>query len=483
MGLRPYQQTIINEIYEAHKVHKSVMLQLCTGGGKTQIFSHIAKQYIDNGERVLIMVHRKELVEQAANKLIQIGLNPAIIMPGHEFRPFNPLQVSSIQTLKNKAFHESIEFGLVIIDEAHHCTAETYKLMLKRYGKHKILGVTATPCRLNGTGFKDQFDYLVKGPSVNDLIKENYLTPTKIYWKPTGIDFKKIKKSRGDYNERELAEEMCKSKLVGDVVKTYIDYAKGLSCVLFAVNCEHSQMICKRFNENGIRAEHVDATISKNERTAILQRYRNRETQVLCNVDIVSEGFDLDLIECVSLCRPTKSLALFLQQIGRGLRIMDGKENCIVLDHANNIIEHGLPDSERVWSLDGVSKADSLILKKHKAGGTELIERESEPMIFEEAVELEQLSRNIEYLLPDGFVTIFSKIEEQINRNIPIKRLAAYYEFRRRFPDFKLSLWQLREIGRICGVKDGWWYYIARDDFGYSEYQIKKFRSFFKRKR
>ncbi len=353
MELRPYQKQLIDDINARWDAgDRRVMAQLPTGAGKTVVFSEIARQFLNKGEGILVLAHRKELITQAQGKLeIVSGLPCGIIKAGYPVQEIFPVQVASVQSLiRRKRFPAA---GLVIVDEAHHAPSKSIVDIMAAYSDSKILGVTATPCRSDGQGFKYLFDSLVVGVSPAQLIEDGYLSKFKIFSSASKVNTKGIKKVGGDYNQGQL--EDAAQKIVGDMVPTYQKYADGKSNLVFAVSIEHSKEIVKAFREAGISAEHVDGETDDLKRDCIFNRFRNKETLVLSNVNVATEGTDIPGIESIQVARPTMSLILHLQMLGRGLRPSPGKEHCIIIDHTDNWAKHGLPDEEREWTLEPIS--------------------------------------------------------------------------------------------------------------------------------
>jgi superfamily II DNA or RNA helicase len=355
--LRPYQSALKHDIYAAFRDgNRAVMAQLPTGAGKSVILSAIAKDGDNHKRRVLFLVHRKELVMQLVGHLQHQNLQAEVIMAGYQYRPQHQFQVASIQTLVRREMPRDI--NLIIIDEAHHATADSYRTVIDNYPDAKVLGVTATPVRTNGSGFRDLFDALVLGPSMQTLIDEGFLVKPEIFASPLKFDLSKVKVTAGDYNERQLYDIMNNEALIGNLVGSWQKRAAGKKTCVFAINVEHSKQIAEQYNAAGINAAHIDGTTPADVREAMLRRFASGEITVLVNCAIVTEGFDVPEIECVQLVRPTKSLALYLQCVGRGLRPATGKTSAIILDHADCVFRHGFPEDERTWTLDGVDKAE-----------------------------------------------------------------------------------------------------------------------------
>ena len=359
--LRDYQNEIIQRIEKAiAKGYRRIMLQLPTGAGKTRCFVELAMRhkenpYIGGVPNCLVVAHRKELIDQAVNALereIRNKWEIGVIRSKVKENPHATIQVASVQSLIRRDFPKA---GLVIIDEAHHATAESYQTIIDHYGEAIILGVTATPARTDGKGFRDRFQILIKGLTIQELTAQNYLCPYKLYaYSKQRINTSSIKIQAGDYEPNELADAVNRSKVRADLVQTWQKHAFEKQTVVFAVNIELSKQYAKIYNDSGYKAEHIDAKTPERERAAILKRFARGETKILCNCNIVTEGFDLPEIECVQIVRPTKSLIFWLQMLGRSLRTDEGKTHAIILDHTDNYQRLGLPDSEHNWSLDGI---------------------------------------------------------------------------------------------------------------------------------
>lgn len=365
MQLRQYQEEVKSKIRESfQKGNKSVMLQLPTGAGKTVSFVNIARDVIDNGKNVLILVHRVELIRQTYDKCLRHQLQVSVIHADFVYKKYCRLQIASVPTLanrvkgaKSKSLPENID--LIIIDEAHHATANSWRNILEFYPDAKVLGVTATPVRSNGEGFEDLFDDLVIGVTPKFLIENGYLAKPRIFANPLRFDLSKIKvKSTGDYNERDLVKNYEQSTTYGDLIKTWRDKANNMKTVVFGINIDHVKKIVDAFNEEGIPAVHLSSDFDNVTRNRVINDFKDGKVKILANVNIVTEGFDLPAIEAVMLVRPTKSLSLYLQMVGRGLRPAEGKDRAIILDHADCVAVHGFPEQDRIWTLKGWKTAD-----------------------------------------------------------------------------------------------------------------------------
>jgi len=395
MQLRPYQIDLKNKIYRAWKEHRAVMATLATGGGKTILFSAIAKDCVDRNGKVLVMAHREELITQAANKLRGLGLDVGIIKAGYSYEPWKKIQVASVQTIIRRDIN--IKFTLCIVDEAHHDQSDnSYGTIRKRLVEMNpdmfTLGVTATPIRLNGAGFKDIYETLIKGITVKQLIERGYLSPPKYLTFPY-INLGKIKKTGGDFNLKELSESY-QDKIPADfLVKDYLTHAKGLQTIVFAIDVAHSQEIKRAYSTAGIKIAHIDGKTPDIERQKIIKDFAEKKINVVTNVGIFTEGYDCPGIEAVQLARPTESLSLYMQMSGRGLRTADGKENCLILDRANCIITHGLLEADREWELgkDSGTKKNTKVVAKDMQTGIEYDIRSIPSNINPEFIELREV--------------------------------------------------------------------------------------------
>jgi superfamily II DNA or RNA helicase len=357
--LRDYQQRVISEIYATWRLGKrAVLLAMPTGSGKTRTFSELAKHFDDRNQRVLLLVHREELLWQARKTLEQTLRSPiGIIKADQPMHLEHPVQCASVQTLVRRLEKQEVDLGaiaLVIIDEAHLSLAPSYLTILQHFPEALILGVTATPSRLDGRGFDRLYEALVVGPSVSKLIWRGFLADYDVLAPESFLPTEEgIRIAGGDFNSADLAERIDRRYVAGCAVDAYLRHADQKRCVVFAINLDHSKAIAERYRTAGIAAEHIDGETATKERQAILERFREGQTLVLCNVNLFTEGFDFPEIEVIQLCRPTKSVALHLQMLGRGLRPKGGRK-ALVLDHAGNCLRLGGAKAERNWTLQGL---------------------------------------------------------------------------------------------------------------------------------
>lgn len=355
------QMEVFLEARDAFRESNSVLVQAATGFGKTRIASGIAKSATSRKNRVMMLCHRKELVRQSSKAFNGLEIPHGIIASNVTGDRHQLAQVASIQTLSNRLDRYKVP-KLVIVDECHHAGAKSWSDVIEHYASRgsKILGLSATPERLDGTGLGRWFNRMVCGPSVRWLMDNGRLSDYEMF-APAVPDLSGLKKSGGDFSKGALAERMSGSKVIGDAVGHYSKLAHGKRAVVFCVSIKHSLQVVEKFQAAGYRAVHIDG--DSQDRDRIITDFERGNIDVLCSVDLVSEGFDVPGIECAISLRPTHSLSLWLQQVGRALRVAPGKSHAIILDHAGNSVPkeaggrgHGLPDDDRQWTLEGRKK-------------------------------------------------------------------------------------------------------------------------------
>ena len=325
-----------------------------TGSGKTVVFSEICRLACEKSRKVLILVHRRELVTQASDKLRKAGVEHGIIAAG--FDPSDhPVQVASVQTLIRRLNSADFTPDLIIIDEAHHAVAGSWDKIIGHFSDAKIIGVTATPSRLDGRGLGSHFSTLVSGPSVAQLTKLGFLSPHRVFAPPVIADLSNVRTRAGDYANDQLSAAMDRPTITGNAVDTYRLRADGLPAIAFCCSIAHATSVCASFNAAGYRAKLVTGNMPMEERDEAISGLADGRTQVLCSVDVVSEGTDVPAVSAAILLRPTQSEALYLQQVGRILRPQPGKI-AIVLDHVGSTLKHGFVDDVRVWDLESKPK-------------------------------------------------------------------------------------------------------------------------------
>lgn len=349
--LRDYQMQLIEGMRDSfRRSETSVLAQLATGGGKTVTSAFMVKGSAAKGKRCLWVVHRREIIMQASKTFWEMDIEHSLIMGGAVTDPGALVQIGSIQTVARR-LDKIGEFDVIIFDECHHMASSQYQAVFDRYPRAWKIGLTATPWRLDGRGLGGWFESMVNGPTVSELIERGALCDYRLF-APTTPDVSGIAKQGGDYKSSDLTKLMNKATITGDAVEHYRRLSPGKQAVAFCCSIEHSRDVAHQFCSAGIAAEHVDGQMDHNERDAIVDRFSRGEIKVLSNASLLGEGFDVPAIETVILLRPTASLSLHLQQIGRGLRPHPGKTHAIILDHAGNAERHGLPDDDREWTLD-----------------------------------------------------------------------------------------------------------------------------------
>lgn len=350
--LRYYQLNLIDQIRELMKKgNRRICLQAPTGSGKTVMIAFMVWKATQGGKRVLFVVHRRELIEQSLATFRKFGLAPGVISAG--YKPSDSLiQIASVQTLSRR---KKPDADLCIWDESHHICANTWKKLFAFYASAYHIGLTATPCRLDGKGLKDFFDHLVLGPTIPWLIENDYLSTFQMF-APPGLSTESVKVRMGDFDKEGLTEQASKPEVMGSALTEYKRHCDGQQAIIFSPSIIHSMRMEKEFNLHGIKSCHLDGKTDDTTRAEIVKAFREKEIKVLTNVDLFGEGFDVPGIHCVIDMAPTLSLGKYLQRVGRGLRPDIGKDIATFLDHAGNVYRHGLPDQERQWTLEGVEK-------------------------------------------------------------------------------------------------------------------------------
>ncbi|MGB4948648.1 MAG: DEAD/DEAH box helicase [Candidatus Competibacter denitrificans] len=457
--LRDYQGTAVDLTRDAYRQgSRAPLLVMPTGAGKTVCFSFMASQAAAKGLRILLLAHRRELVLQISKAMNSWGIGHGVILPD-TFETKHPVQVASIATLARRLYPGKYQFDLIIIDEAHHAVnGSGLGAIIEAFPKAKLLGVTATPCRLDGRGLgKDAagyFDALVEGPSVLELIEAGYLARPVVYAPPAGqeVDLRSVKVTAGDYNLGQLASVMDKAPLTGDAVAHYRRHCDGAPALAFCVTVEHAEHVARQFREAGYRAAMLDGKTPDDRRDAMIRDLGRGELQVLASCNVVSEGTDIPIVTAAILLRPTASYALAMQQMGRVLRTYPGKERAIILDHAGNTRRHGLPTEPGQWSLANRPRnksAASLHLTKDCVDCGALL-----PLAARTCQEC-------------GCVFEWARMTEEppptVTGELEAIDAVAVARERRREVARARSLEELQAIGRARGYKSGWAWHIWRE--------------------
>lgn len=436
--LYDYQEDMKGRIEGELRLHRSVMAQMPTGTGKTYLLTAVIDSFVSNNpmEKVWIVAHRRELVSQIDETV----------------RKFHSYYASNISSLLSSVKAMSIQWlmrhydeieeepGMIVIDEAHHALAKTYKEMWERFPNAKFLGLTATPCRLNGKGFTDLFDVLVQSWSVPEFISKGRLsTYDFVSIKSDGvtqrlIDSLQKRGADGDYQNKEMDMLLNKKPSIERLYQSLEEFGKDRKGIVYAINISHAQKIIKLYQEHGVKAIAIDSKTPAVERQQDIEAFKKGDIQVLVNVDIFSEGFDCPDVEFVQLARPTLSLAKYLQMVGRGLRVAKGKKNCVIIDNVGLYRVFGLPS--QVWNWNAMfegklkvgkrketPKDREFFLMNEKQDDIQ-IHPDSEMMMVMSHEELLQTLQYREFVdskgefaiikLPDGKMTVVNRQGEQV---------------------------------------------------------------------
>ena len=353
--LWPYQTDGLNKIYKDFADGaRAVCYQAPTGSGKTVVGGEFISRQPDDS--IIVACHRDEIALQFSTALTRLEMPHGIIAPGYG-PTSHRVQIASVMTLVRRLdqFHPT----LLIYDEAHHAAAPTWQRITAAYREADLLGLTATPRRLDGKPLDDIFDTLVVGPSIAKLIDDGFLAPVVVFAPTNTPDLKSVKIRAGDYAIDQLAAVMSDEMIVDGAVEEYTRLCPDARGIAFCVDIAHSKLVANAFRARGYRAQHVDGETPRLERRALIAALGDGSLDVLSNCGLFSEGLDVPGVEAAILLRPTKSLALYLQMVGRALRRAPGKKQAVILDCAGNVFVHGLPTARRRWSLHGKQQDDS----------------------------------------------------------------------------------------------------------------------------
>ena len=343
MELRDYQQNLKNKTRQAFMTHKKVIMLAPCGAGKTVISASILADSVAKGKKVWFVVHRQELQSQAKEKFV------------------DGIPIYMVQTLNNQIKKGKITEipDMIVLDECQHATSKTYMKLFETYSTTYFLGLTATPCRLSGKPLGDVFQNIVSEIEAEELIKLGFLADYDYYAPKLSADFTKVKvKTTGDYDSKEIEKEMSNSTVYGDIIKYYRQLADKKKTIVYCPTIDYSLRIEKLFNDNGYICKHFDGTTNDFERKQVVEDFRNDKIQILTNVDLIGEGFDIPDCECTILLRPTQSLSLYIQQSTRCLR-PNGDKKAVIIDMVGNCFRHGMPTEKREWSLTKSMKCEN----------------------------------------------------------------------------------------------------------------------------
>lgn len=353
--LRPRQLQALDGVRAAYREGKRAPIMVApTGFGKTATAAVIIRRAMERGRRVWFMAHLREILDTTSAKLTAEGIAHSYVMAGRPHDYGAEVHVVSVQTAARRLADLSRP-DLVVIDECHLAVAATYRLVVEAVGSPVLLGLTATPARLDGRGLGEMFDTIVPTCTTAELIAEQLLVPIR-YYAPSRPDLAGVRTVAGDYAQGELADAMNKPSITGDAVAHYRKLAHGRPCVVFCTNVRHAEDTAEAFRLAGYRATAISGQTATDERTGALERLRAGDLDVVVNCQLWVAGVDCPVIGCVILLAPTKSVTKYLQSVGRGLRTAPGKQDLVVLDHAGNAFTHGLPTEAREWTLEGAKK-------------------------------------------------------------------------------------------------------------------------------
>ena len=376
--LRDYQLEMLDRLHLAWEKHQSVMVQMPTGVGKTILLAEVIREEfkinkfkIQNSSAVasggvLVVAHRIELIDQISRTLDKFGIEHGLIVSGKPVDETKQVQVASIQTLSRRlgftddsSEEKILDFeyapSLIIIDEAHHALAKTYKMLWDRWPEARFLGLTATPCRMNHAGFTDLFRKILVSWPIQEFIDKGWLSDFDyISARPDNLMMQRIaglekRGADGDYQTKEMATVMDVPESIEHLYNTYKQYVDGKKGIVYAIDREHARHITKYYQEHGVNCCWIEAKTPAAERERLIEDYRADRIKVCVNVDILGEGVDFPEVEFIQLARPTLSLSKYLQQVGRGMRVSQGKECVTILDQVGLYQSFGLPTDERDW--------------------------------------------------------------------------------------------------------------------------------------
>ncbi len=432
--LRDYQEELLDEVYKNIDLKmKNIMVQSPAGSGKSVTMSEVARRATDKGNRVLFIVHRRELVSQIKGTFIANDVD------------MNLCHVGMVQTVANRIKNgKEPTPAIILVDEAHHSLAKTYVNIFESFPNAYIFGFTATPWRMSNKGFTDVFENLVLGKSVQWLIDNERLAPFKYYSKNLMND-KKLKTQRGEYTNDSITLAL-EPKIYGDVIDNYRKFADNKKTIVYTHNVESSKTVAEKFNENGYSALQVDGKTHHKQRELAMEMFREGKVNILVNAELYGEGVDVPDCECVILLRPTESLTLFIQQTMRAMRYQPNKQ-AIIIDHVGNYSRHGLPNTEHDWHehFKGANKksasSNSVPIKECPTCfgvvesayticpycGSEFPKEEAQELSVDESAELEEVTNEM--------ITLNFKTPEECN-----------------------NMKELTELGKSLGYKPGWSY-------------------------
>ena len=433
--LRDYQEELVNGLYNSmSKGNKNIMVQSPAGSGKSVTMSEIARRATEKGNRVLFVVHRRELVSQIKGTFITNDVDMELC------------HVGMVQTVANKIKKDKEPTPtIILVDEAHHSLAKTYTDIFEHFPNAFVYGFTATPWRMSNKGFTDAFEDLILGKTVQWLIDNERLAPFKYYSKNLMNDNKLKHQSTGDFSNDSITLAL-EPQIYGDVIENFRKFADNKKTIVYTHNVESSKTVAEKFNQEGYNALQVDGKTPKQQRELAMEMFREGKVNILVNAELYGEGVDVPDCECVILLRPTESLTLFIQQTMRAMRYQPNKQ-AIIIDHVGNYTRHGLPNTEHDWQeyFEGSnkkSKSDNSIPIKECPEcfgvvesayticpycGCEFPKEETQELTIDETAELEEVTNEM--------ITLNFKKPEDCN-----------------------NMKELADLGKSLGYKPGWSY-------------------------
>jgi len=360
INLRPYQDTLVAGARKALAGGcKRLLVQSPAGSGKTVTASFMVQGVVSRGMRAMFMVHREELARQAAKTLRGFGIPVGYVMASMTMDARQPVMVAMVDTLRNRLEKVPVP-NVLFVDECHHAVSASWAKIIDYYVSKGavVVGLSATPQRLDGRPLQGIFDDMVLGPSVKELIDLGALADYDYYAPPSLVDLSAVKSKYGDYSTGDLAEATDKPAIIGDAVDHYKRLMPGERAIAFGVNVVHSQHIAAQFEAAGIPARHLDGETPPAERMATIAAFARGDIKVMSNVSLFGEGFDVPSCSGVIMLRATQSLSLHIQVCGRAMRTDPDRpgKRAVLIDHVGNVLRHGLPDDDREWTLDGRKK-------------------------------------------------------------------------------------------------------------------------------
>ena len=377
--LRDYQIEICEKVNGAFEAHRSVMMQMPTGTGKTVVLASLVKQYLNRDAdcSVLIVAHRIELIEQTGTFLNHFGIDYGVIAGGKRPAVLKRVMVASVQTL-SKNLDIDLSPSLVVIDEAHHALAKTYQMLWAAWPEAKFLGLTATPYRMSGDGFTDLFEVLVDSWSVKQFIADGWLSPYDYYSiRPDSeeqqeIDSLKKRGADGDFQMKELREKLDVRPSIERLFESFERFAFDKKGIIYAIDIAHAEHIAEFYRLQGVKAVAISSKTPAKERAEVIRTFKDENRiHILVSVDLFSEGFDCPDVEFIQMARPTLSLAKYLQMVGRGLRPCKGKQCCTIIDNVGLYRTFGLPSVDRDWGAFFLGNEELGIRNEELADGNE----------------------------------------------------------------------------------------------------------------